>query len=181
MALARSTARRYAEAAFQIAERDDAMETWKTSLARARELLADEDAARFLSNPAVSAESRLVVLKRIHGDDVAGPPRNLLALLLRRGRFDQLPAVVREFERMVARREGVVEASVISAVELDDASREALRERLVAMTGSRVEMSLAVDPALLGGIQVRLGDRLIDGSVRGRLERLRASFTTSAI
>ena len=181
MALARSTARRYAEAAFQIAERDDSMETWMAALMTAREKLAHEDAVRFLSNPAVAADSRLIVLDRILGDGVTGPPRNLLALLLRRGRFDQLPTVVREFERMLDLRDGTVNATVTSAVELDGASREALQERLVAMTGSRVEMSTLVDPALLGGIQVRVGDRLIDGSVRGRLERLRATFTTSAI
>jgi F-type H+-transporting ATPase subunit delta len=181
MALARGTARRYAEAAFQVAERDDAMETWTSALAIASERLAHEDAARFLSNPAIPTESRMIVLGRILGDDVSGPPRNLLALLLRRGRFDQLDAVVREFERMLRLREGIVEAHVVSAVELDEASMEALNGRLVAMTGGKIEMSTSIDPELLGGIQVRLGDRMIDGSVRGRLERLRTTFTTSAI
>ena len=181
MALARSTARRYAEAAFQIAQRDDTMETWREALTTARERFDNEDAVRFMSNPSVPVESRLVVLGRLLGDDVTGPPANLLALLVRRGRFDELDAVVREFERMLRLRDGIVQAAVVSAVELDDGAREALHERLVAMTDSKVEISTSVDPALLGGIQVRLGDRLIDGSVRGRLERLRASFTTSAI
>jgi F-type H+-transporting ATPase subunit delta len=181
MALTRSTARRYAEAAFQIAERDDSMTAWLAAFEVAEERLSDGDAARLLGNPALASDDRVRLLDRILGDDVDGAPRNLLALLVRRGRFDTLPAVGREFRRMHNRREGIVEARVTSAAPLDSTERDALQERLAAMTGSRVEMQLDVDADLLGGIQVRLGDQLIDGSVRGRLERLRARFSSTAI
>lgn len=180
MALRRSTARRYAEAAFEIAERDDSMEAWLAAFDVAEERLVQPDAARLLSNPAVPAESRVTVLERLLGDDVTGPQRNLMALLVRRGRFEQHPAVAREFRRLYRQREGIVEATVTSAVSLDATEQEALQDRLVAMTGNRVEMRLEVDEGLLGGVQVRLGDRLIDGSVRGRLERLRSKFSTTA-
>ena len=181
MALSRSTARRYAEAAFEIAQRDDSMEAWLAALSVAEERLTDAQASRLLSNPSVPADDRVEVLGRLLGDGVSGPPHSLLVLMVRRGRFELLPGVIREFRRLHRRREGIVEAMVTSAVDLDEQEQEALLERLVAMTGSRVEMQLGVDPELLGGIQVRLGDRLIDGSVRGRLERLRASFTTATI
>ena len=95
-------------------------------------------------------------------------------------RVELLPAVVREFRRLHARQEGVVEASVTSAVALDEAAQAALQERLSALTGQSVAMHLDVDPSLLGGVSVRIGDRLIDGSVRGRLERLRATFSSTA-
>ena len=75
---------------------------------------------------------------------------------------------------------GIVEAIVTSAAPLEEAERAALAERLAALTGQRVEIEERVDPALLGGLQVRIGDRLIDGSVRGRLERLRATLSTTA-
>ena len=181
MALARSTARRYAEAAFEIAERDDSMEAWLASLAVAEERLVDPEVARFLSNPSVPATSRVDVLERIVGDDVSGAQRNLLSLMVRRGRFEQLPAVIREFRRLYRLREGIVEATVTSAANLDDAEVQALQTRLEAMTGKRIELSQKVDPALLGGVQVRVGDQLIDGSVAGRLERLRNDFTNMAI
>ena len=176
-----SSARRYAEAAFEIAERDDAMDAWLGALGVAAERLADPQVMRLLANPAVPSESRVDVLGRILGDDVTGPPRNLLALLVRRGRIEQLPDVERELARLYRRREGIVEAIVTSAAPLDDAEQETLQDRLVAITGGKVEMHLEVDPGLLGGIQVRLGDQLIDGSVRGRLERLRSTFSTQAI
>jgi len=181
MALARSTARRYAEAAFEIAERDDSMEAWLAALAIADERLTDPEVMRLLSNPSVATASRVEVLGRILGDDVSDPPHNLLALMVRRGRFELLPGVIREFMRLYRLREGIVEATVTSAASLDATEFEALRARLETLTSRRVELQQAVDPDLLGGIQVRVGDQLIDGSVRGRFERLRNEFTNITI
>jgi len=181
MALTRSTARRYAEAAFEIADRDDTMEAWLAALSIAEDRLTRPDVTRLLANPAIPLLTRVEVLDRVLGEDVSGAPRNLLALLVRRGRTDQLPAVAREFRRLHARREGIVEALVTSAAPLDDAEQAALGQRLTVLTGGRVDVRRIVDPDLLGGLQVRLGDRLIDGSVRGRLERLRSKLSTTTI
>jgi F-type H+-transporting ATPase subunit delta len=181
MALARSTARRYAEAAFEIAERDDSMAAWSAALTIAEERLAGAEVTRILSNPSLPAATRIELLGRIVGDDVTGAQRNLLSLMIRRGRFEQLPAVIAEFRRLYRRREGIMEATVTSAAALDDAEVEALQARLESLTGKRIELSREVDAELLGGVQVRVGDQLIDGSVRGRLERLRTAFTTMAI
>ncbi len=180
MALTRSTARRYAEAAFEIAERDASMDAWLAALAVAEDRLGSAEAVRLLSNPAIPATSRIEVLGRLLGDDVSGAPRSLLALMVRRGRIELLPGVVREFRRLHHRREGIVEATVTSASELAPADAETLRQRLEALTGARVQMQRLVDPDLLGGLSVRIGDRLIDGSVRGRLERLRTELSTLA-
>jgi F-type H+-transporting ATPase subunit delta len=180
MPVSRSTARRYAEAAFEIAARDDSVTDWLAALETAEERLGREDVADLMTNPAVPAADRISVLDRLLGDDVSGPPRNLFALLIRRGRFELLPDVIREFRRLHRRREGIVEATVTSAAPLDHASVDAIEARLVEMTGERVELTLAVDAGLLGGLQVRVGDRLIDASVRGRLERLRSTLSSSA-
>jgi F-type H+-transporting ATPase subunit delta len=180
MALRRSTARRYAEAAFEIAERDDAVEAWLTALTTAAERLSDPQAARLLASPAVPVAARIEVLDRLLAGTVSGGPRNLIALLIRRGRFDELGLVVREFRRLDARRRGLLEATVTSAAPLDDTERADLAKRLRAMTGQAVQTEERVDPSLLGGVQIRMGDRLMDGSVRGRLERLRATLTTTA-
>lgn len=178
--VARGTARRYAEAAFEIAERDDSMEAWLAALRVADERLTGDEAMHLLSNPSVAAAARIEVLERILADDVSGPPRNLLALMIRRGRFEQLPAVIREFGRLYRQREGIVEATVTSAGGLDAAELTALRLRLEALIGAHIELEQAVDPAVIGGVMVRVGDQLIDGSVRGRLERLRTDLTNLA-
>ena len=75
---------------------------------------------------------------------------------------------------------GIVEAIISSATALEPTDVEALRERLTVMTGKRVELHQEVDASLLGGVSVRIGDRLIDGSVRGRLERLRTGLSNIA-
>jgi F-type H+-transporting ATPase subunit delta len=180
VALKRSTARRYAEAAFEIAQRDSSVDAWLAAFAVAAERLASPEIVRLLSNPSIPAGSRIGVLDRVLGGDVVGAPRNLMALMIQRGRFEQWPAVQREFRRLHYAREGIVEATVTSAASLTPGEIDALRRRLEDTTGQRVELHAAVDTDLLGGISVRIGDRLIDGSVRGRLERLRAELSTLA-
>lgn len=181
MTLARSTARRYAEAAFEIAQRDASMEAWLAALRVAGERLVDDEVMALLSNPSIPAASRTQVLERILGDDVIGPQLHLLTLMIRRGRFALLPGVVREFTRLYQSLEGIVQATVTSAGPLDSTEVVALAERLVALTGKRVELREEVDAELLGGIQVRVGDQLLDSSVRGRLERMRAELSNIAI
>lgn len=177
----RSTARRYAEAAFQIAERDDAVDPWLADLDAAAKDLAQGDAASFLANPAVAVSARSEVARRILGERVSPKALNLVQLLIRRGRIDMLPAVAREYRRLYDRREGIAEATVTSAIALEENEVKVIDARLAELVSGRVEITRQVDPSILGGVVVRIGDRLIDGSVRGRLERLRNRLAAGAL
>ncbi len=177
----RSTARRYAEAALSIAERDDSLETWVAALETATTRLVVPDLMRVLADPALPFESRRTVAEQVMADVVTGGPRNLVLLLVRRGRIELLPEVASQLRRLYDQRQGIVGATVTSAAPLTDTEVDALRERLAGMTGGRVDISLQVDPDILGGVMVRIGDRLIDGSVRGRLERLRTKLASGAL
>jgi F-type H+-transporting ATPase subunit delta len=115
------------------------------------------------------------------GPTVSGPVLNLVKLMLRRGRIDQLPRVSAEFRRLDNARQGIVPATATTAAPLSQDDVRALVGRLEQMTGGRIELALQVDPSLLGGLVVRVGDRLIDGSVRGRLERLRNQLVSGAL
>ena len=181
MATHRGSARRYAEAAFEIAERDQPVDAWLGDLDAAASALGAGDAVHLLSNPAVPIADREKVVRDVLGPRVSAKTVNLLLLLVRRGRADLLGAVAAEFRRLYDRREGISHATVTSAAPLDDAEVRALNERLKGMTGGRVEVAYEVDPAILGGVVVRIGDRLIDGSVRGRLERLRNRLAAGAL
>jgi F-type H+-transporting ATPase subunit delta len=168
-----TAARRYAEAAFQIAQRDDSIDVWRRELEVAATIVGDERVVRHLANPAVSLEQRTGQVEKALGKAVSQPVLNLVLLQLRRGRIEQLPQVAAEFRRLDNARQGITEATATAAAELTPAEVEAITRRLEQLTGGRVELDVQVDPSLLGGLIVRVGDRLIDGSVRGRLERLR--------
>jgi F-type H+-transporting ATPase subunit delta len=176
-----SAARRYAEAAFQIALRDGTVEVWRSELDLAGAVVEDPTVARVLANPAVALEIRDAMVDSAIGPTVSGPVLNLVKLMLRRGRIDHLPRVAAEFRRLDNARQGIVPATATTATPLSQDEVRALVGRLEQMTGGRVELDLQVDPSLLGGLVVRVGDRLIDGSVRGRLERLRNQLVSGAL
>jgi F-type H+-transporting ATPase subunit delta len=101
----------------------------------------------------------------------------LALLMIKRGRPGAIDAMVERFGELVRRERGISLAEVRTALPLDEAQRTAITERLRAMTGDRIEIREVVDDALIGGVSVRIGDRLYDASVRSRLERLRARLT----
>ena len=176
-----STARRYAEAAFQIAERDDTVEQWLVQLAEATQVAGDPTVVHHVENPETPIEGRLEIFNAALGDGMLPQVSNLLTLILRRRRVEQLPRISREFRRLYNKKMGIVEATATSAIELDEQELERLRSRLEEMTSAKIELSTNVDPSLLGGVQVRLGDLLLDGSVRGRLEQLRSRLASGAL
>jgi F-type H+-transporting ATPase subunit delta len=179
MAKRDSAPRRYAEAAFQIASRDDTIETWRRELELAG-AETNEQLMGVLANPALPLEQRIAVAEGVYGK-LSQPVRNLIFLLVRRGRIEQLPRVVDELIRLDDRRQGITHATATTASVLTDLEVKALTARLEQMTGGRIALTTDVDENLLGGLIVRVGDRLIDGSVRGRLERLRQQLAAGTI
>ena len=175
-----SAARRYAEAAFEVAQRDDAIEAWRSELDTAAAIVEDEGVGRTLANPSIPLESRLEMARTTFGSIVGEKVLNLIGLTLRRGRIEELPRIAAEFRRLDDERQGVTHATATSADELTRDEARALMERLEKLTGGKVALDLQVDPSLLGGLVVRIGDRLIDGSVRSRLERLRNQLVSGA-
>jgi len=173
-----TSTRRYAEAAFELALRDDTLDAWLEQLQRAAAIATDGDALNALSDPAVPFKVRADALTEALGRDVVPQLLNLLLLLMRRRRLAYLDRVAADFRRLYNRRAGIVEATATSATPLPEDEVAKLRDRIAAVVGSgrRIDLQLAVDPGLLGGVTVRLGDTLIDGSVRGRLERLRGQL-----
>jgi F-type H+-transporting ATPase subunit delta len=168
-----TSARRYAEAAFELAAAGDAHDAWAGDLELAAGLLGDGRVSRVLDNPSIPLRERDDLVARLLKRRVAQPVVNLVRLLARRGRTEMLPAISREFHRLLNEKRGIVEAVVTSAKPLAPTDRDAVRKTVEAMTGAKVELHAEVDESLIGGLTVRVGDRLLDASIRGRLERLR--------
>ena len=176
MAGRETAARRYAEAAFDIGRVDGTLEAWEGDLIDLRDALAEEDLRVLVEHPAVAYADKERVVRRVVGD-VLPEALSLVLLMVRRGRPKAIGRMVDHFQELLRRHRGIVLADVRTALELDDAQRAAVMERLHELTGDEIEINEVVDESLIGGITVRIGDRLYDASVRNRLERLRARLT----
>lgn len=168
-------ARRYAQAAFEVARERGQVEGWLEELERLVDLLEGTEAGAFLAAPQVPFEAK----QQFVDQALAGflpEVRNLVLLLVRRRRIRLLRRIFEEFSRLANEYRGVVVAEVTSAVPLEDADKAVVIRQLSELTGKRVILRTHVDPSILGGLIVRVGDKLIDGSVRTRLERLRETL-----
>jgi F-type H+-transporting ATPase subunit delta len=166
-------ARRYAEAAFEVALADDALDAWDADLAYAAGVLGLADVAQIVGSPAVPLGARTRLLASLLEGRVQPGALRLVDLLVSRGRAGALPRVSDEFHRLVNAHRGIVMATVTSAVPLTGDENAAIRARVEAMAGASVELQTLVDPALIGGVTIQVRDQLLDASVHGRLERLR--------
>ena len=176
MARRDTAARRYAEAAFEIGRADGTLDQWEADLARLRDALEQEDLRALAEHPAVPFADKERILRRAV-TDVADEAMNLVLLMVRRGRPRAIARMTEHFADLVRRERGVALAEIRTALPLGDAQRTEVRDRLAELTGDRIEINEVVDESLIGGITVRIGDRLYDASVRSRLERLRARLT----
>src|SRR3954453_7086677 len=180
MARPTPAARRYAEAAFEVALRDDELDGWRDDLALARDMLARPEVVPVVDSPAIPTADRLGVVDKLLGGRIRPGALRLVSLLVERGRARELARVNDQFQRMLNAHRGIVVATVTSAAPLTDEETAEVRKRVESMADSTVELRTAVDPALLGGLTVQIGDRLLDASIRGRLERLRTQLNSGA-
>jgi F-type H+-transporting ATPase subunit delta len=176
MARRDTAARRYAEAAFEIGRSDGTLDAWERDLGRLTDALGDEELRSLVEHPAVPYADKERVVRRVVSG-VSDEALNLVLLMVRRGRPGAIGAMVQHFGSLLRRHRGVALAEIRTALPLEDAQREAVTERLREITGQTIEIDEVVDESLIGGITVRIGDRLYDASVRNRLERLRARLT----
>ena len=175
-----TTARRYAEAAFQLATRDNALDAYGDGLDLAALMLGGDEVTGILRNPARPLTERTALVDELLGKRVPEPVRKIAGLLVARGRADRIQGVATEFRRLLNKEHGVVEAVATTASKLDAEETAALKRKVAEMTGKTVDLRVEVDESLIGGLTVRVGDTLYDASVRGRLERLRERLVAGA-
>ncbi len=173
-------AKRYAQALFDLAQAEGKEESWLASVSDITGQLADPSAGLFFGEPRIPQERKAAVVAEL----AAGADETVakfVGLLVQKQVVGALPAIVREYGRLLNESRGRAQASVTSAAPLSPEQQSRLRAALGLMLGKEVVLDAQEDPGVIGGIVVRVGDQVMDGSVRARLEGLRQSLGREAL
>jgi F-type H+-transporting ATPase subunit delta len=165
-------ARPYAQAAFSRATETGQLDPWSQALADLAAIAESDEMARQIANPNVPRERLRDIILSVAGDGLPEEARNLVRLLADNSRLGALPEIARLFDELKTAEQGVRQVLVRSAFAMNAAQQRELAAALKARLGADVELTVEKDTALIGGIEVRAGDLVIDGTVRGKIQRL---------
>ena len=171
-------ARPYAAALFDLARAEGQVDAVETGLG-AFQTLADEseDFRRFLRSPVINTETKAATIETILAKADAQPiVANLVKVVARNGRLFALPAIIRAYRALAAAERGEIAADVTSAAPLSTAQRTSLAETLKARIGKTVTLTEHVDPSLIGGLVVKVGSRMIDSSLKTKLQAMKIAM-----
>ena len=167
--------RRHAQAVFEIALENNELDRWQADLETMANVLGNPEIAALLEYPKLDASKKRDILQNIL-PGITPTAMNLAYFLVAKNRLRILPDLLAEFGRLLNAHYGREEAEVVTAVPISDEEKERITKDLAAIAGKEVVLSLKVDPDIMGGLVARIGDKLIDGSVRTRLKDLRRSL-----
>ena len=177
MSQALTLARPYARAAFGIARDEAAFASWSQALGFAAQVAVDPRVAHLLGDPKLANADAVALLSPVDGGQGAGASfARFLALLADNRRLALLPEIAGLYEQLRNEAERVVKATVTSATALPASELDGIKAALKRRFGREVEVETAIDPALIGGAVIDAGDVVIDGSLKGKLERLQSAL-----
>lgn len=172
MAELTTLARPYAKAAFEYAHAANALQTWSDMLALAAAVAQQDGMNKVLTSPNCTAEQKGSTFVEVCGDQLNQQGQNFIRVLAENGRLELLPEIDQLFDVFKANQEKSIDVEVATAFELGGDVQDKLAKALSAKLDREVKVSSSVDKDLLGGVLIRAGDTIIDGSVRGRLAKL---------
>jgi F-type H+-transporting ATPase subunit delta len=167
-----TVARPYAEAAFELARDENALPVWAEMLRLASGVSVDPQVSAALDNPKLSAGDKESLFLSICGDALNAQGRNFIRVLVGAERIALLPEIRALFESLKDDAEGVARAQIVSAFPLTDAELGSLTAVLEKRFGKKIEATVGVDPELIGGARITVGDTVIDASVQGELQAM---------
>jgi F-type H+-transporting ATPase subunit delta len=174
MATGEALVRGYAEALFKVVQAEGELDLVEDELFRFGKLLEqNHELKQALSDQSLAGEQREKVLTELLSDKVTPHTLGLLNFIVAQGRARHLPQILEEVSSLAAEARQSVVAEVRSAVPLDDAQQEELAKSLSSATKKNVTVKVIVDPSVIGGVVAKVGDMVIDGSIRRRLEQLK--------
>lgn len=169
--------RRYAQAVFQLAVEHDELEKWLDDLTILADSVTSSQFLEFMSQPRVPTATKLEVIRESLGDSIGRLAMNLISLLATRNIAHILPEIADRYQELLDSHQGIARAEAVSAVPLTDAQHRQAVDLPEAMSGNEVRLSARIEPALIGGMIMRIGDRVVDGSTRSRLQAMRRELS----
>lgn len=166
--------RRYAAALYDIAKVQNKVADFaKDCNLIASTLKASKELLSAVKSPIINQEKKVALLKAIFSGKVGKQVEDTLSLLVQKGRAAMIPDVMKEFQAILDEQSGVVIAQVESAIPLDESEKQTIAQKLEAMSGKKIRIENKINAALIGGFTARIGDTVVDGSVKHKLERLK--------
>lgn len=169
MAELQTIARPYAEAAFEIARSANALPAWSQTLKQAASIASDAGMKNALDSPKLDVAAKESLFLSVTGDSLPADGRNFMRVLIEADRISVLPEISQLFEARKNAAENVALAQIESAIALTGPQLQDLKAALARHFGKTIEATVSVNPALIGGARITVGDRVIDGSVQGKL------------
>ena len=176
MAEAATIARPYAEAAFKAADAKGQLGEWSGTLKSLAALAANDEVAAVLANPQVSRAQVIDLFGALTQGGLSGETQSFVQLLVENRRIGVIGAVSEQFEQLKNHRESTLDATVTSALPLDTAQLSALRGDLEKRFACHIKATVVIDPSLIGGVKVQVGDTVIDSSIKAKLDALRTGL-----
>ncbi len=170
-------ARPYAEAAFRLARDSGTLAAWSDMLAMLDAVMADERVRAVIDDPNVTPQTLEAFILGIAGDRLDGAARNLVQVLVQNGRLELLAHIRNLYEELRREHEGVLEVRILTALPMSDEQVRGLVARLEARHQRKVSAVVETAPNLIGGVRLFMGDKVIDATVRGKLDAMAAALT----
>lgn len=167
-----TAARPYARAAYQQAQQTTSVENWGEALNLLAAVTNDATMVEVIDNPQMSGDQKAELVIKVIGDKLNDQQQNLVKLMAENGRLKILPDVAEQFAVYQADAEGKIDAEAISAFELSDEQQNAITQTLKSKLGREVSLTTSTDESLIGGVVIKAGDTIIDGSMKAQLESL---------
>jgi len=172
MAEKSTLARPYAKAIFELAHAEKDLQGWSDKLSLLSQVSSDEQIASIIGNPDVSNADVISIIESIGGEALDDKGKNLLKVAAENDRLDLMPEISETYELLRAEEEGKIEAEVISAFAVNATQKKLIAEALQKRLGCDVSLTTSIDKDLVGGIIIRAGDLVIDGSVANQLKKI---------
>lgn len=163
---------RYAEAIYQLALEEKKVSEIHTTLQEVESLYRDNmDFKQFLTHPLIGREEKHDLIGKIFGDE-GSIEQNILFYLIDKGRINEIKSIAQEFKALYYKDNNIIDVKATFAKELSSEQKEKLQEKLKKSTGKTINLEVLLDPSLIGGGIIRIGDKIIDGSIKSQLENL---------